>query len=311
MGIDVLDHGVNGRQTQVGRALKGSVLCCAATCLIALTSPIPADEPTQRAQIPELTLVAPRPEKAISGAEFARSTSKMSGRQRQARALDELRSGNIPAFLRRLQPVEVQHIKAGDTLRAVLWVTPDYLAIGSDSDFLRIPLTYPSAVTIASEFGCLLPTRKIVDAIYAQATVHLAPIPMKPGARMRSSEYYLKHQRMIQEQLGGRQPDSLIAGNKKDVVISNRLYRKKGRIAIYGWHRPSGRPIQPLSTVHEARYADYSHGIRLVLATVWINDQPHSLYDALQDPLLAPLFTYEVRIEKPRRLMEWRTGGAP
>ncbi len=290
--------------------LKGLLLRCAATCLIAFTFSIPAGEPAQRVQTPELALVSPRSEQAIGGAEFAHSTSQMPGGQRQALALDELRRGNIPDFLRRLQPVEVQHVKAGDTLRAVLWVTPDYLAIGSDSDFLRIPLTYPSAVAIASEFGCLLPTRKIVDAIYAQATVHLAPIPMTPGARMRSSEYYLKHQRMIQEQLGGRQPDSLVAGDKKDVVISNRLHRKQGRIAIYGWHRLSGRPIQPLSTVHEARYADYSHGIRLVLATVWINGEPHSLYDALQDPLLAPLFTYEERIEKPRRLMGSRTDGA-
>jgi hypothetical protein len=260
---------------------------------------------------PELALIPPRPDNGISGTEFARKTSGLSGRERQRRALDELRRGNIPSFLRQLQAVTIRHVSAGDTIKAVLWVTPDYLAIGDNSDFLRIPLTYPSATAIAGEFGCLLPTRKIVDAIYAQAPVHLRPIPMQPGPRMRSSEYYLEHQRMIQKQLGGHQPDSLVAGHKKDVVISNRLHSKQGRIAIYGWHRPNGRPIQPLSTVHEARYADYSHGIRLVLATVWIAGEPHSLYDAIQDPRLAPLFTYEKQIEKPRRLMGQRPKATP
>ena len=44
-----------------------------------------------------------------------------------------------------------------------------------------------------------------------------------------------------------------------------------GKIAIYGWHRLNGAPIQPLSTVHGACYADYSHGIRLVSETVLVD----------------------------------------
>jgi hypothetical protein len=70
-------------------------------------------------------------------------------------------------------------------------------------------------------------------------------------------------------------------------VITNLLASKPGRIAIYGWHRSSGDPIQPLSTVHGARYADYSHGIRLVSEMAILNGKLRSIYDILQDRLLA------------------------
>ena len=85
----------------------------------------------------------------------------------------------------------------------------------------------------------------------------------------------------------------LIAGHKKDVVLTNRLNQKKGRVAIYGWHRGMLRPIQPLSTVHRASYADYSHGVRLVSEVVLINGRPRSIYDVLEDPELAPVLTCE------------------
>jgi hypothetical protein len=95
----------------------------------------------------------------------------------------------------------------------------------------------------------------------------------------------------------------LVSGHKKDVVISNRLLLKKDRIAIYGWHRPTGAPIQPLSTVHGAGYADYSHGIRMVSDTVWVDGRPRSLNDALADPRLAPLFSDKGVIRDAQRLM--------
>ncbi|HBZ55180.1 MAG TPA: hypothetical protein DEO88_07230, partial [Syntrophobacteraceae bacterium] len=58
-------------------------------------------------------------------------------------------------------------------------------------------------------------------------------------------------------------------------------------IAIYGWHRGMGNPIQPLSTAHGVNYADYSHGVRLVSDIVLIDGKYESIYRILQDPLLA------------------------
>jgi hypothetical protein len=230
----------------------------------------------------------------------------MTGRERQMRALDELLRGNVPDFLRKLKPVHLSHRSPhGEMITALIWVTPDYLAIGSDEDFLRIPLSYPSAVAAAQAFDCVLPTRKMVDAIYDQATCHLKPDPLPPGPKMRSSEYYLKHRGMIRNQRKevGCALGELVSGHKKDIVLTNRLNEKSGRIAIYGWHRKTGIPIQPLSTVHGERYADYSHGVRLIYKTVWINGKPCSILEVLQDPDLAPVLTHEGFIERLRRML--------
>lgn len=77
-----------------------------------------------------------------------------------------------------------------------------------------------------------------------------------------------------------------------------------GRLAIYGWHYPTGQPIQPLSTVHGATYADYSHGLRLVSDLVWIDGRPRSIYDVLQDPSVAPVLSGEGAIPGLRALMQ-------
>jgi hypothetical protein len=96
----------------------------------------------------------------------------------------------------------------------------------------------------------------------------------------------------------------LMAGQKKDLVVSNRLWRKTGRVAIYGWHRGNGTPIQPLSTVHGARYADYSHGVRLVSAVAFVNGQARSIFDILEDPRLAGIVSDEGPIIRLASLIE-------
>lgn len=250
--------------------------------------------------------IPPRPAWAMNGLEFAEKISKMEGREREQAILDQLLSGNLPEFLRALKPVRLVHRFAdGATVTATIFVMPDYLAVGSDDDFLSIPMNYYTAAEVASAFGFILPTRKMVDAIYEQSDFHLTPEPMPACPQMCSTDYYVKHHRKIQEQrravccpLG-----SLISGHKKDVVLTPRLARNIGKIAIYGWHRRSGEPIQPLSTVHGANYADYSHGIRLVSDTVLIDGAPRSIYDLLEDPTLATILSDEGVIHGPRRFM--------
>ena len=55
-------------------------------------------------------------------------------------------------------------------MRGTIEVMPDYLAVGSDDDFVRMPMRPQTAQQIADAFGCVLPTRKIVDAMDAAAT---------------------------------------------------------------------------------------------------------------------------------------------
>ncbi|HEX2663334.1 MAG TPA: hypothetical protein VHM93_10930 [Candidatus Acidoferrum sp.] len=248
-------------------------------------------------QVENLTRYIPiRSEQDLTGSEFARYVSKMSPQEREQAILEEISKGNLPEFLRKLVPVKLQcELANGKSLIATIFVTPDYLAIGSDSDFLRIPMNLHTAVEIAERFGFVLPTKKMVDAIYLQSSYRLAPQPLPASPEMRSTAYYSTHNLMIEDQLHaiGARLGALISGDKKDVVMSNRLQMHAGRIAIYGWHRGPGEPIQPLSTVHGANYADYSHGIRLISEWALINGKIQSIRDLLRYPSTAKLFSDE------------------
>ena len=243
-----------------------------------------------------------RPAGAIGGSEFARRTRGLSSEERDRAVVAELERGNIPSFLGHLTPVKLT-TSDGQAVAATIWVTPDYLAVGSDEDFLYVPLTYPSATIIADRFGSVLPTARMVDAIYEQSAHHLTPAPLPAGPLMRSNLYLSKHQQRIDEQRSGLPLGELISGHKKDLVLSNRLLHFPGRVAIYGWHTAPGHPIQPLSTVHGALYVDYSHGVRLVSTTVLVDGRPRSIYDALQDSQVAPVLSREGVTRDPWALM--------
>lgn len=249
-----------------------------------------------------------------TGSQFAKYVSGMDSRQREQAILTELLGGNLPGFLHNLVPVKLSYQPAiGKTISATVFVMPEYLAIGSDKDFLRIPMNLHTAFTVASRMGFILPTRKIVNAIYEQSVFHFAPEPMTPGPEMRSTEYYRIHNEKIEAQSRalGIDPGVLVSGHKKDVVITNRLAANPGRIAIYGWHRLDGMPIQPLSTVHGACYADYSHGIRLVSETVLVDGVTRSVYDVLQDPVLSKVLSDEGPVNDPRGLITRAAADAP
>ena len=228
---------------------------------------------------------------ALTGTAFAERVRDLAGPQRDALVRRELLAGNVPSFLRHLEPVTVRD--GANTL--TVCVLPDYLALGSDRDFLFVPLGLEAALDIAGHYGFMLPTRKLVNAIYAAAAVKLDPQPLPAGDQMRSTAYLLRHNEMIRAQRASRgaQIGALTAGNKKDLVLTPRLWQNPGRVAIYGWHRATGSPIQPLSTVHGASYADYSHGIRLVSDVVYVNGVQRALAEVLADPRLAGLLSDE------------------
>jgi hypothetical protein len=242
--------------------------------------------------------IPPRPSDAAPASDFVQRTAALSEAARDTALAAELMAGNLPAFLRQLRAVTLSDARAG--AQVTICVMPDYLALGSDDDFLRLPMGLPTALEIADRFGFVLPTARMVDAIYEQAEVRLRPQPLPPGDTMRSIAYFWRHQGAIRTQrltlraaLG-----ALTAGQKKDLVLTNRLLAKPGRVAIYGWHEDAGRPIQPLSTVHGARYADYSHGVRLVSAVAYVDGASRPLLDLLEDPRLAGLVSDEGPISR-------------
>ncbi len=250
--------------------------------------------------------ISPRSPFAMTGSEFARSLSAMDKSGREQAIVSQAIKGNLPDFLRRLKPVQmVQTFGERKTVTATIFVMPDYLAIGSDRDFLLVPMSWYAATAIAVRLGFILPTKKMVDAIFEQSDVHLSPDPMPPGPKMRSLAYFSEHNRRVKEQRLslGCPLGALVSGHKKDVVVTNRLGEILGRVAIYGWHRLSGVPIQPLTIVHGANYADYSHGIRLVSNVVLIDGEPRSIYEVLEDPKLATVLSDEGPIRKIPQFM--------
>lgn len=259
--------------------------------------PFPATASETDAWLQNLTSSIPeRSFHTLTGSQFVDLVSKMDEHQREQVISEQLLKGNLPNFLRKLKPVKLQQrSKNGRLLSATIFVTPDYLSIGSQADFIRVPMNYSTARKVAAQFGFILPTRRVVDAIYNQSENHFTPQPLPPGPQMRSIGYYQQHnQKILQQRYShGIALGELVSGHKKDVVITNRLRRKSGRIAIYGWHKADGIPIQPLSTVHGAGYADYSHGIRLVSEKVLIDGELHLVYDILKDPELASLLSDE------------------
>lgn len=229
---------------------------------------------------------------AIKGNEFYKSVFAVSQVERELSAKHEILNGNIPSFLRKMVKIET-HITTdkGKIIHAYYFVMPDYLSIGSDKDFARIPLTPMTAQLIADSLHCFLPTRKMVNDIYKEAKVKLEPVPMY--AFRDSAVTMYQHNLIIEGQRKLRK--GLIAGIKKDVVITGMLTRssKPNRVAIYGWQKPNGKPIQPLYTGHVNWYVDYSHGIRLVYRIIYVDKKPMDYKDVLKDTILKSLLCDE------------------
>lgn len=236
----------------------------------------------------------------VTGRSFANRVRGFDLEHREEAVLGELLKGNIPEFLRTFQPIQVELTHAGATIKATYWVAPDYLSIGSNEDFLRMPMTPMTAQKVCDKFGFNMPTRKMVNDIYRQAKVKLSPSPMPASSQMVSIDYYTRHQSTVQAQLGGQHRGELIAGHKKDIVNTPQLLARPYQVAIYGWHRSESSPIQPLSLVHINTYADYSHGVRLVQGTMLVDGKPMAVKDVLRDPVLSALLSDEGALTKDK-----------
>jgi len=229
----------------------------------------------------------------MSGTEFYHTAFAMKWNERDSLALKEVLGGNIPSFLRKFVAINVS---VYDSLtakmhKATYYVSPDYLSIGANDDWARINITPMAAQKIADSFHCFLPTRKIVDDIYKAAVVKLEPVPMY--AFRDSTPTIWQHHLIVEGQRKGRK--GLIAGIQKDVVISGKISRadRPDRLAIYGWHKPDGKPIQPLYTGHVNWYVDYSQCIRLIYRNIKVDGKWMDYIDVLKDPVLNKLLCDE------------------
>jgi len=244
---------------------------------------------------PVLNLPARRAN-APTGSEFYQQILPLSQTAREQAIIDEFARGNVPSWLRTLKPVTATGTVSGASKSITVYVTCDYLAIGSDTDFFRMPMGAPLAQQVADLVGCSLPGRKLVNDIYSQSQVKLAPSPFSPSTYDIDSVevFYLSHQ-AIETQRSGSAAGLLVGGIKKDVVVTAQLPLRPPppRVAIYGWHQLNGSPIQPLSLVHEDTYEDYSHGIRLVWNQINVDGSTLTLPQIVASSTLHPLLSDE------------------
>jgi hypothetical protein len=235
----------------------------------------------------------PQRNSTLTGNEFYHQAFAMKWKERDSFALKEILAGNVPGFLKRFVPVTVSIVdsSSGKTIKATYYAAPDYLSIGNNDDWARINITPNAAQRIADSFNCFLPTRKMVDDIYKAAKLKLEPVPLY--AFRDSTPIMWHHHLIVEGQRKGRK--GLIAGIQKDVVISGKITRdpKPDRVAIYGWHKLDGKPIQPLYTGHIYWWVDYSQGIRLIWRKIKIDGKWMDYVDVLKDPVLQRLLCDE------------------
>jgi hypothetical protein len=197
--------------------------------------------------------------------------------------LKEIINGNFPGFLREGAVVTVKFRgKDGADHTINYQVMKEYLAVGNIRDHVTVPLQPGTAQKIADQFGCILPTAKMVEQIFDAAGAKLnAPTRgywsktydpttdkklvtheydsyLKRNDRQVSTASYLEHNLAVKQQLSAMGVDRakgmpLVAGHKKDLVIAARPNPKK--LQFYGFFlvtkqkdgTVTGKPIQAQS----------------------------------------------------------------
>jgi hypothetical protein len=279
------------------------------TILIILCTEAHSAQPRSALRTPDTLCyldIPERSEDAMEGSEFVAQVTGLNSLDRETAVVREVLSGNVPSFSRTLRSVRIrQKIDATD-YELICFVACDYIAIGSDQDYLYIPMTPSTAQYLADTLNCSLPTKKIVDLIYSNSEIQLPPQPIPPSDQMTTLPVFRQHTDSIQQQISqlgiDRSANAIIAGHKKDIILSNTIYspdRDFERVVIYGWHSGENDPIQRVYNGHIATYADYSHGVRFLSNLAFINGDSILVDDILRDTDLSVLLSNEGIISKP------------
>jgi hypothetical protein len=228
----------------------------------------------------------------ISIEEFRKQAEKLSHDSYDSLVYKMFETGCTPKFMDEWKRIDCQITDStGKIIHAFYFVKPDFLCVGTNEDFIRVPMQPKTAQRIANRLGAFLSTPKISDDIYKIADIKLQTEPLTENREASATFFY--HNDLIEKQRAGR--IGLIAGHKKDVVLSSKIMQcdRPDREALYGWHMLDGTPIQNVYVGHVDWYVDYSHGIRLVRRDIWVDGIKMDYLDVFADKRLAPILTYE------------------
>ena len=271
------------------------------------------DKSKQPSTIPE------RPTNAPSGKQFMAAMKSKFGtdyanpanqHKMEEFIMGEIARGNVPSFCRPENGKEITVYsyttdKNGKKIidkskPSVTYKTScDYVAIGSDKDYVRVPLT-PLAIRSLEKYGWKIPTATMTDQTYANADKKLAGIGLvgtqADTQYMAGNGFIEKHNSKIEAQLTDAEKarlakgQYLVAGHKKDIIISRYAIDHPRSLDFRGLYI-NGKPIQT-NPAHEDTYRDYSHGFRSVYEKVVIRNPDGTTTtmnynDALKDPKTA------------------------
>ena len=228
----------------------------------------------------------------------------------------QILSGNMPSSLKKFRKIDYTVVLSdygqwSGKHKVEMWVLPDYLAVGNDQDFVRMPMGPLAAQRVADSLYCSLPTTFLVDRIAEAAEGRIEIFPFRPvGDRNMKPLCFEDSNNAINALMRskGLKFGQFVSGLKKDVVLTTRLENEAGfdrHVAIYGWHHPDGHPQQPLFIRHGNFYSDYSHGIRLIYRTIKIDGKEYDLRAVLEDPFLFRLVSKE-EVPFKRASYDWQ-----
>lgn len=282
-------------------------LCAVAVCLAALAS----DKVTygKNSRLERVNVPVPffqgKPTATLTGWDFMLQADTTEFWTLEDKIVETILAGNMPTALKSFQKITfttpvVDSINALSSPHVVeILVLPDYLAVGTDDDFVRMPMGPLAAQRIADSLNCILPTAYLVDRIAEVSEGHLDIFPFRPlGNRNCNPIVFQDSNNAINAlyKAKGYKFGQFISGLKKDIILTYQIHTLPGKernVAIYGWHHPSGRTQQPVHVKHGNFYADYSHGVRLISRTVVIDGKAYDAREVLESPELYVLLSDE------------------
>jgi|GEM_PF-6199433 len=296
----------------------------------------------------------PRPEGAKGARELLaawRSKKAPTAAERLRREemfIEQVLIGNVPDWMAELTTLSLQVPHKGEVLRGEVQLLPDYLCIGSNTDFLHIPFDQLASQLIAEKLGMSVPTARVCHALYQHlrqnkpdrclnAITRDYSVPdsqrgadTPKGVAQTATDAYIEHSEAIQarQRSRGLRNGTVVAGHKKDVTLSSRLHEDPNRIAFHGFysaatHLPfepclepsnAGKPtcqadFPALAHRNEGRFSDYAQGLRLMSRGVKIEGAFVEIEKVLDDNRLAWLLSAEGPI-RPARIPPFRRSKA-
>lgn len=260
-------------------------------------------------------MVKPLPERkkdSITGSQFMVELEKIYGPKYEEAVIREVLAGNVPDFIRpeNWKEIKIKEKIGGLFVTMTIRVAPDYLAIGSNDDYVRVPLSPIGLQTLLSQMDAALPTKKIVDIIDkeahdgllklvdAKAVSKRSGIPLDKGTTYMIKPDFTWSASILADELisGKKLPKmSLVSGHKKDVIVHPVPIEAKRNLIQYRPNHPQGLDFLN----HFKDHTDYSLGARLVDSVVRVQitgerevDKNMKYSDIIMDPQLFRLLSH-------------------